>query len=71
MKVTINGRDLAERVDVLGKQEQHYFEVVKSAIYLIVGAFIVICLPTVLHLITFVPFDLGAGGISNAFKILR
>jgi endonuclease V-like protein UPF0215 family len=38
VKVTINGRDMNERVEELAKREQQYFEVIKTAGFIIVGS---------------------------------
>ncbi|MGG1638252.1 hypothetical protein [Paenibacillus sp. NRS-1760] len=71
MRVIVNGRDLTERTESLGEKEKHYFEVIKSAVYCIVGAIAIICLPGVFHFIASLPIDFGADSVINSFKILR
>jgi hypothetical protein len=71
MKITMNGRDLKERMDTLGQQELRYFEEVKSTGLMVIGAFVFICIAGVLHYFTGVPLDFGADHIINAFKTVR
>jgi hypothetical protein len=71
MKITMNGRDLKERMDTLGQQELRYFEEVKSTGLMVIGAIVFICIAGVLHYFTGVPLDFGADHIINAFKTVR
>ncbi|MGM0882577.1 MAG: hypothetical protein ACQEXQ_16240 [Bacillota bacterium] len=71
MKIKVNGLDLTERTVSLGEREKHYFEVIKSAVYFIIGAVAIICLPGVLHIVAGLPIDFGADRIVDAFKILH
>lgn len=71
MKVTMNGRDLNERVETLERREEHYFEVIQSAVYFIVGIVMFVCLSSLLHLTTGIPVDFGADRIIDAFKSHR
>lgn len=70
MRVTINGRDINERMITLEQQELRYFEIIKSAACIIVGTFLIICLPGVFHIITDLPVGFGAHVI-DAFKSFR
>jgi hypothetical protein len=57
MRVLINGKDLTERVEELEQREQHYFEIIdlaKKAIIIIIGAFIILHIPDLLDIPTYV-----------------
>lgn len=71
MKVTVNGRDLKERVEALAEQEQRYFEVIKTAGVVIAGAIVFVCLSFVLHYATGGLVNFGPNSVVNAFKSLR
>jgi len=65
LKVTINGK----RVEDLERKELHYYEVIKSSIYIIAGALAIVCLPGLLDIIA--GLNIGADRVVDAFKMLQ
>ncbi|WEK53300.1 MAG: hypothetical protein P0Y55_11950 [Candidatus Cohnella colombiensis] len=51
MKVTINGRDMTERMFDLEQRENQYFELIKTAAIFVAGALLIVCLPSMFHTI--------------------
>jgi|GEM_PF-6889961 len=70
MRVTLNGRDMAERVSKLEQRELQYFEVIKTAVVYIVGAVIVFCLPGVIYAVTGLDISIGKS-VADAYQSLR
>jgi predicted N-acetyltransferase YhbS len=58
-----------ERVEELAEREQQYFEVIKTAGFVIVGSVVFVCLSLVLHYVAGGLIDLGPNSVVDAFKI--
>ena len=70
MRVTLNGRDMTERVEKLEQREQQYFEIIKTSVVYIIGAVLVFCLPGIIYAVT--GLDLGIGkSVVDAYQSLR
>ncbi|CAM3526880.1 hypothetical protein PALU110988_27430 [Paenibacillus lupini] len=70
MTIKINGREL-EKIEELERLEQHYFEVIKTTAYIILGCIAVVCLPGIVNAIASMGLDIGPARIINAFKAIK
>lgn len=71
MKVTMNGRDLRERMDLLAQREEQCFKVVESAGVVVIGVIVLVCLSFLLDYFTGISIDHSPNRIIDAFKALR
>lgn len=71
MKVTMNGRDLRERMDLLAQREEQCFKVVESAGVVVIGVVVLVCLSFLLDYITGGLLDIGPNSVIDTFKALR
>lgn len=71
MKITINGKNIQERIEALEQQELRYYEEIKSTGIVVVGYLVFVCIAGILHFVAGIPLDFGADHIINAFKMVR
>ncbi|ACT00240.1 hypothetical protein [Paenibacillus sp. JDR-2] len=70
MTIKINGREI-EKIEELERLEQHYFEVLKTTAYIILGCIAVVCLHGVIDALAGMGFDFGTDRLINAFKAFK